>query len=82
MTVARIRGAQMIRGNSETSEQRSEGLLPVAEDWHAKMCFLEVRIIILFLYTYFNGYEVKCECVATCNCTVATYGILQQVCMF
>ena len=45
MTVARIRGAQMIRGNSETSEERFEGLLPVAEDWHAKMCFLEVRIM-------------------------------------
>lgn len=42
LTVARIRGAQRIRGNSETSEQRFEGLLPVAEDWHAKMCFLEV----------------------------------------
>lgn len=45
LTVARIRGAQMIRGNSETSEQRFNGLLPVSEDWHAKMCFLEVRII-------------------------------------
>ena len=43
LTVARIRGAQMIRGNSETSEQRFDGLLPVCEDWHAKMCFLEVR---------------------------------------
>ena len=43
LTVARIRGAQKIRGNSETSEQRFDGLLPVAEDWHAKMCLLEVR---------------------------------------
>ena len=43
LTVARIRGAQKIRGNSETSEQRFGGLLPVAEDWHAKMCLLEVR---------------------------------------
>ena len=41
VTVARIRGAQRIRGNSETS-QRLEGILPVAEDLHAKMCFLEV----------------------------------------
>ena len=47
LTVARIRGAQMIRGNSETSEQRFDGLLPVCEDWHVKMCFLEVRIIIV-----------------------------------
>ena len=43
LTVARIRGAQKIHGNSETSEQRCDGLLPVAEDWHAKMCLLEVR---------------------------------------
>ena len=43
LTVARIRGAQKVRGNLETSEQRFDGLLPVAEDWHAKMCFLEVR---------------------------------------
>lgn len=42
VTVARIRGAQRIRGNSETSQQRLDGILPVPEDWHAKMCFLEV----------------------------------------
>ena len=29
LTVARIRGAQRIRSNSETSEQRFDGLLPV-----------------------------------------------------
>ena len=42
VTVARIRGAQRIHGNSETSQQRLDGILPLAEDWHAKMCFLEV----------------------------------------
>ena len=50
LTVARIRGAQRIRGNSETSQQRFDGLLPVAEDWHAKMCFLEVIKIIIIVY--------------------------------
>ena len=35
LTVARIRGTQKIRGNSETSEQRFDGLLPVVVDWHA-----------------------------------------------
>ena len=44
LTVARMRGAQRIRGNSETSQQRLDGFLPVVEDWHAKMCFLEVNI--------------------------------------
>ena len=43
LTVARICGAQKIHGNSETSEHRFDGLLPVAEDWHTKMCLLEVR---------------------------------------
>lgn len=47
LTVARMRGAQRIRGNSEKSSARFDGLLPVAEDWHAKMCFLEVRVLEL-----------------------------------
>ena len=42
LTAARMHGAQKIRGNSERSEERFDGLLPVAEDWHAKMCFMEV----------------------------------------
>ena len=42
LTVARIRGVQKIRGNSETSKQQFDGLLPVAEDRHAKICLLEV----------------------------------------
>ena len=44
LTTARMRGAQRIRGNSETSADRFDGLLPVAEDWHAKVCLLEVRV--------------------------------------
>ena len=32
----------MIRCNSITSTQQINGLLPTAEDWHAKLCFLEV----------------------------------------
>ena len=46
LTVARKRGAQRIRGNSENSEERFDGLLPVAEDWHAKMCFMEVMKVL------------------------------------
>ena len=47
LTVSRIRGSQRIRGNSDTSEQRLDGLLPVSEDWHAKMCFMEVRLTFI-----------------------------------
>lgn len=42
MTVARARGSQRIRKNSERAKDRLEGLTPVCEDWHAKLCFLGV----------------------------------------
>ena len=45
LTVSRIRGALKIRGNSGRSEYKLGGFLPVIEDWHAKMCFLEARTI-------------------------------------
>ena len=43
LTVARGIGAQRIRANSEEGASRLEGLIPVVEDWHAKVCFLGVR---------------------------------------
>ena len=42
LIVARIRGAQRIRRNSYNGRDRVEGLVPVVEDWHAKVCFLKV----------------------------------------
>ena len=42
LTVARIRGAQLIRSNSGTNQDRFAGILPVAEDWHTKLCLLQV----------------------------------------
>ena len=38
LTVARARGAQLIRSNSESNTDRLVGVLPVCEDWHAKLC--------------------------------------------
>ena len=40
--VERARGSQRISDNSKTGVERLEGLSPVVEDWHAKMCLLEV----------------------------------------
>ena len=37
------------RQNSMTQEQCLKGLVPVVEDWHAKLCFLVVR-----LYAYYT----------------------------
>ena len=42
LTVARIRGCQRVLSNSSSGEERLEGLIPVVEDWHAKMCFMKV----------------------------------------
>ena len=42
MTAARARGSQRVRSNSERGKDRLEGLQPVVEDWHAKVCLLGV----------------------------------------
>ena len=36
LTVKRARGGQKIRSNSKTEDHKLGGLVPVAEDWHAK----------------------------------------------
>ena len=45
LSVARARGAQIIRSTSELEQHTLGGLLPVAEDWHAKVCLMEVSFI-------------------------------------
>ena len=45
LSVARARGAQLIRSTSELVKHTLGGILPVAEDWHAKVCFMEVRLL-------------------------------------
>ena len=42
MTAAQARGSQRVRSNSERGKDRFEGLQPVVEDWHAKVCLLGV----------------------------------------
>ena len=42
LTVARVRGAQRIRNNSENGRACLEGFHAVAEDWHTKLCYLKV----------------------------------------
>ena len=45
LTAKRARAGVRIRNNSTNSADRLEGLLPVAEDWHAKVVFLEVSTV-------------------------------------
>ena len=42
LTSERVRGAQMVRRNSTHALGRLEGFIPVSEDWHAKVCLLQV----------------------------------------
>ena len=42
LTAKRARGSQMIRSNSINSSEQINGLLPIPEDWHARLCLLEV----------------------------------------
>ena len=47
LSVTRARGAQYIRRTSELAVHRLDVFLPVAEDWHAKLCLLEVLLLLL-----------------------------------
>ena len=48
----------LIRGNSELQEHGLKGFLPVSEDWHAKVCLMEVSREFMstlpFIYVYNN----------------------------
>ena len=46
LTCARVRGGQQIRENSRTGRVRLEGLIPVIEDWHARVCFMQVSMYL------------------------------------
>ena len=43
LTCARARSAKRHRQDSATPLEKLDGLEPVVEDWHAKMCLFEVR---------------------------------------
>ena len=44
MTAARTRSSKRIKCNSVRGKDRLEGLEPVVEDWHAKVCLLGVSV--------------------------------------
>ncbi len=57
LSVARARGAQHIRRTSELALHRLDGFLPVAEDWHAKVCLLEV-LLFFFIHPTITLYNI------------------------
>lgn len=44
LTTARMRGSQLDRVTSDTGVNRLKGIIPVFEDWHAKVVLLQVPI--------------------------------------
>lgn len=42
LTVERARNIQRVRDNSDSALHRMDGLVPVSEDWHSKMCLYKV----------------------------------------
>ena len=46
LTVARIRGTQCALSNSENGSERLEGFIPVIEDWHTKLCYMQVNLYV------------------------------------
>lgn len=49
LTAKRARGAQRIRENSNRGRDRLEGLVPVVEDWHTKMCLVCVSVLYIVI---------------------------------
>ena len=49
LTVARMKGAKSMREDSQHDAGRLDGFIPVVEDWHTKVCLLEVRLFMLLL---------------------------------
>lgn len=46
LTAARARGAMSIRASHDTALDRLEGLIPVLEDWHARLTLAKVSVTI------------------------------------
>ena len=65
LTVARARGAQRIMSNSHNGFDRLEGLVPVVEDWHAKVTFMKV---IFLLYVFMSSHTFRKGCTWTYPC--------------
>lgn len=60
LTVARARGSQLIRSSSGTNKDSLGGLLPVVEDWHTKLCLMQV-LFIGFSFSYITFTNFSCR---------------------
>ncbi len=76
LTAARARESKDIRSNSRRGKERLEGVVPVIEDWHAKLCFLEVCCVCVCVHSLVCAGEFLrhmhvcvCVCVHVHACT-------------
>ena len=49
LTVARARGAALLRDDDKTPLNRLEGFVPAIADWHARMCLMQVVNLMLII---------------------------------
>ena len=49
LTVKRARSARSQRDNSQHAQGKLRGFVPVAQDWHAGQCLLEVQVVTFFM---------------------------------
>ena len=54
LTAKRARGSQHVRSNSLRGKERLEGMKPVVEDWHAKVCLLGVSLHYIYRCVLFQ----------------------------
>ena len=50
LTVKRARSARSQRDNSQHAQGKLRGFVPVAQDWHAGQCLLELNQYLLYNY--------------------------------
>ena len=55
LTACRSRSVQSARCNDDQPVERLDGLLPVTEDWHARMTLMRVRLCICNSYHDIDG---------------------------
>ena len=58
LTAKRARGSQHVRNNSLRGKDRLEGLKPVVEDWHAKVCLLGVSCTLHTLLSLYLSLSI------------------------
>ena len=62
LTVARVRGTQTLRDSEDKVVDRLEGVIPVVEDWHARMTLMIVSVYSIIIFYIWYGYKFVLMC--------------------